>query len=166
MRLQSMLLAAACAVAWAAMPAAAATYKWVDENGRVVYGDTPPAGVKADRIDLSVPPANPNAVRDMASKDADLKKRSQQRADVEASAEKAAADNRAVAERCAQARGRMGALRSEGQLYRYNEKGDKVYMDAAERDRAIAETDRYMRELNCVPLAGTPVGAPAGTSTY
>ena len=165
MHLRSMLLAAACAAAWAALPAAAATYKWLDENGRVVYGDTPPPGVKAERINVALPPADPNAVRDMASKDAEMKKRGQERAEAEAGAQKAVADNQTAVERCVQARGRMQALRSEGQLYRYNEKGDKVYLDAAERDRAIAETERYMRDLNCQPVAA-PAGAAARTSTY
>ena len=162
MRLRSMLLVAACAAVCAAPVATAATYKWLDENGRVVYGDTPPPGVKAERINVAVPPPDPSAVRDMASKDAELKKRAQQRAESEAGAEKAVAANQAAVERCVQARGRMQALRSEGQLYRYNEKGEKVYLDAAERDKAIAETDRYMRDLNCLPIAGTPAGAPAG----
>jgi len=148
------------------MPAAAATYKWLDENGRVVYGDTPPPGVKAERINVALPPADPSAVRDMASKDAELKKREQQRAEAQAGAEKAVADNQAAVERCVQARGRMQALRSEGQLYRYNEKGDKVFLDQAARDKAIAETDRYMRDLNCLPVAAPPAGAQTGTSAY
>ena len=162
--LRSILIAAACAAAWAALPAAAATYKWLDENGRVVYGDTPPPGVKAERIDLAVPPPNPNAVRDLANKDAELKKRAQDRTEADTSAAKAAADDRAVAERCVQARGRMATLRNESRLYRYNEKGEQVTMDAAERERAIAETDRYMRDLNCAPVAaGAPAGAQTGT---
>lgn len=169
MNLRSALLVAAFTAAWAAMPVAAVTYKWIDENGRVVYGDTPPPGVKAERINVALPPADPNAVRDLASKDTELKKRQQDRADAEANAAKAAADDRAALDRCVQARGRMQTLRSEGQLYRYNEKGDKVYFDAAEREKAIAETDRVLRELNCGARGGnTPVGTAATppTSTY
>jgi regulator of protease activity HflC (stomatin/prohibitin superfamily) len=147
------------------MPVAAATYKWIDENGRVVYGDTPPPGVKAERMNVTVPSADPNAVRDLAAKDADMKKRQQDRAEAQANAEKAVADGRALLERCVQASGRMQTLRSEGALYRYNEKGEKVPVDAAERERAIAETDKVLRELNCAPLAGAPVGTPT-TSTY
>jgi len=163
-----MLVAAACAAACVALPAAAATYKWLDENGRVVYGDTPPPGVKAERMDLAVPPANPNAARELASKDAELKKRAQDRAEADTNAAKAVADDKAIAERCLQARGRMAMLRNEARLYRYNEKGEQVPMDAAERERAIAETDTYMRGLNCAPVAGVPAGTQTGTpsSTY
>jgi hypothetical protein len=163
-----MLLVATCAAACAALPVAAVTYKWIDENGRVVYGDTPPPGAKAERINVGLPPADTNAVRDLATKDAELRKRQQARADEEAKAEKAVADEKAVLERCTQARGRMQTLRSGDALYRYNEKGEKVYFDAPERERAIAETDRALRELNCAPVGSAPVAPPttSTTSTY
>ena len=80
MNCRSLLRLAACTFVFAALPAAAALYKWSDENGRVVYGDTPPPGVKAERVNPAVAPADPNAVRDMAAKDAQLNKRQQDRA--------------------------------------------------------------------------------------
>jgi hypothetical protein len=33
--------------------------KWVDENGSVHYGDSPPASIKAQKINVSRPPSNP-----------------------------------------------------------------------------------------------------------
>ena len=60
------------------LSSSAALYKWIDENGRVAYGDTPPAGVKAERLTTMVAPADPNAVRDLATKDAEIRKRQQQ----------------------------------------------------------------------------------------
>jgi hypothetical protein len=151
-----------CAIACAALPAAAALYKWTDENGRVVYGDTPPPGAKAERISVAAPPTDPNAVRDMAAKDAELKKRAQTRTDEETKAEKAAADDKARQERCVQIRGRMQTLRSGAAVYRFNEAGEKIYFDDAERNKAIAETDRALRDSNCAPVTA----APGGTSTY
>lgn len=165
MSLRNVLCIAICTAAFAALPAAGALYKWTDENGRVVYGDTPPPGVKAERISVAAPSSDPNAVRDMAAKDAELKKRQQDRDTEEAKAEKAFADNKARADRCVQVRGRMQTLRSGAAVYRFNEAGEKVYYDAAERDKAIAETDRTLRELNCAPVP-TAGNAPAGTSTY
>jgi Domain of unknown function (DUF4124) len=162
MSLRAALLLVACAAALAAAPAAAALYKWLDENGRVVYGDTPPPGVNAERINAAAPPADPNAVREMASKEAELKKQQRARAEQEAKAEKATADEKARLDRCVQARGRAQTLRSGAALYRFNERGEKVYFDAAERDKAIADNDKLMRDLNCAPVSN----APAGTSTY
>ena len=80
MKHRSMLRLAICALAALALPAAAALYKWNDENGRVVYGDTPPPGVKAERVNPVVTPADPNALRDLAAKDAQMNKRQLERA--------------------------------------------------------------------------------------
>jgi hypothetical protein len=155
MNCRSLLRLAACALAFAALPSAAALYKWNDENGRVVYGDTPPPGVKAERVNPAVAPADPNAVRDMAAKDAQINKRQQDRAEEETKAEKAQADARARLDRCAQIRGRLQTLRADVPVYRFNDKGEKLYMPAAERDKAAAESEKMLRDLNCP-------SAPAG----
>ncbi|MDQ2963643.1 MAG: DUF4124 domain-containing protein [Pseudomonadota bacterium] len=138
-----------CTLAFTAFSAAAALYKWNDENGRVVYGDTPPPGVKAERVNPTVAPGDPNAVRDMATTDAQINKRQQDRAEDEAKAEKAQADARAKLDRCVQIRGRLQTLRGDVAVYRFNDKGEKVYMPAAERDKATAESEKMLRDLNC-----------------
>jgi hypothetical protein len=138
-----------CALLFAALPAGAALYKWTDEKGGTVYGDTPPPGVKAERITAVVAPGDPNAVQDMASKDAQLKKRQQARAEDEAKAQKAEVDAKAKLERCVQLRGRLQTLHSNTPLYKFNDSGAKVYYDAAERDSAVAETEKAMRDLEC-----------------
>jgi hypothetical protein len=165
MNLQSMLLLAACAAAWAAMPVAAATYKWLDENGRVVYGDTPPPGVKAERLNAALPPADPNAVRDMAAKDAEFRKNAQARVDEEAKAEKDRADANLRRSQCQQALGQMKSLREGGNVYRFDEKGEKVPLDAAARESAIAQNQKIMRDIGCTPAINAPAG-PSTTPTY
>ncbi len=147
------LCVAVCALAFAALPAAAALYKWTDENGRVVYGDTPPAGVKAERLNAAVAPADPNAVRDMAAKDAQINKRQQARAEDEVKAEKAQADAKAKLERCAQIRGNIQTLRSDAAVFRFNEKGEKVYMEAPDRAKGVADAEKLLRDLNCAGAA-------------
>jgi hypothetical protein len=132
-------------------PALAALYKWVDENGRVTYGDTPPAGVKAERLSTSVAPADPNAVRDMAAKDAEIRKRQQQRADDATKEEKSRAQVNLVRRQCQQAIGRDKALREDANVYRYNEKGQRVYLDTAAREAEIAQNQKIMRDIGCTP---------------
>ncbi|HZI84360.1 MAG TPA: DUF4124 domain-containing protein [Casimicrobiaceae bacterium] len=144
------LVIALCALTLAA-PAAAALYKWTDENGRVVYGDTPPAGVKAERVNAAAPPANPDAVRDMAAKDAEIKARQRARAEDAAKAEKAQADAKAKLERCAQIRGNIQTMRSGAAVYKFNEKGEKIYLEAADREKSIADSENQLRSLNCEP---------------
>jgi hypothetical protein len=151
------VVAALCAV-----PALGATYKWLDENGRVVYGDTPPAGVKAERLNTTVsPPSDPNAVRDLAAKDAELRKRQQQRVDDAANEEKSRADANLVRRQCQQAAGRMKSLREDANLYRYDEKGERVYLDAAAREEAVAQNQKIMRDLGCTPAISSGPAAPA-----
>jgi hypothetical protein len=133
----------------AAAAAHAVLYKWTDENGRVVYGDQPPASVKAERVNPGIAPADPGAVRSMAAKDAEIRKRQQQRAEDEAKADKEQADTKKKLDMCAQARGRIRTLRDDVNVYRYNEKGEKIFFEPAERQKAIADNEKMLRDLNC-----------------
>ena len=55
---------------------AAALYKWTDASGRIVYSDQPPPGnVKSEILKGPPPPANPNAVKDLANKELEYKQR-------------------------------------------------------------------------------------------
>jgi hypothetical protein len=146
-----LLVAGIAATALAPSLSFAALYKWMDENGRVVYGDTPPAGVKADRLNTGVAPADPAAVRDMASKDAEIRKRQQQRADDEAKANKDVADANLRRTQCQQAVGRIKTLREDANVYRYDEKGQRVFLEGAAREEAIAQNQKLMRDIGCTP---------------
>ena len=139
-----------------AASAQAVLYKWTDENGRVVYGDQPPASAKPDRVNPGIAPADPSAVRSMAAKDAEIKKRQQDRADAEAKSDKEQADAKRKGDMCAQARGRIRTLREDVNVYRYNEKGEKVFFEPAERQKAIADNEKMMRDLNCAPAPAAP----------
>lgn len=151
MNLPKSLLVAVCGAAMtlAAANGLAALYKWTDENGRTVYGDQPPPNAKPERVNAGVAPGDPGAVRSMAAKDAEIKKRQQDRADAEAKADKEQADAKKKLDTCTQARGRIRTLRGDVNVYRYNEKGDKVFYEPAERQKAIADNEKLMRDLNC-----------------
>lgn len=135
-------------LALCASGAAATLYKWTDANGRVVYSDQPPLGdIKYEVVGAAPPPANPNAVRDMAAQDAEFRKRQADRAEASAKAEKARADAARMAEVCAQARGRIRLLQDESQpLVRYGEKGERIPMTAEDRKRGIEDQQRVAKE--------------------
>jgi hypothetical protein len=152
MKLRTSLIFAAGLGAFLAVATTASQailYKWIDENGRVAYGDQPPPGAKPEKLSASIGPADPNAVRDMANKDAEIKKRQQQRADEAAKTAKDESDGKKKLDQCVQARGRIKTLRDDMAVYRYNEKGEKVFYEAADRERAIADNQKLMRDLNC-----------------
>jgi hypothetical protein len=152
-RQRAALLAGAVALAMglSAVPAFAALYKWTDSNGRVVYSDQPPPGnVKVETINAPPPPANPNAVKDLAAKDAELRKLKQARAEEEAKANKARVDSNQLRENCERARGQMYTLGNSDQIviYSTSAQGERVAMDDAARVRERQRLDAWIRD-NC-----------------
>ena len=145
------LLAAAAAIALAALPASAAMYKWTDANGRVIYSDQPPNGnYKVESINAPPPPANPNAVKDLAAKEAELKQNKMLRADEESKAAKAKVDADKKREQCQRVRGQVTMMENDQNvlLFRSNEKGEPVYMDDAARRKERDQLESWLRE-NC-----------------
>jgi Skp family chaperone for outer membrane proteins len=138
----------------AATYAAAATatlYKWTDAQGRVVYSDQPPqANVKTEQLRGAPPPANPNAAKELAQREADFRKRQADAAAASAKAGKAQASDAQRAEGCAQAKGELKQL-AESQLaiYRYNEKGEREVMDEDARARERAKLNTWVRDNKC-----------------
>src|SRR6266545_5868504 len=142
---------ALCAIAGAAP---AALYKWTDANGRVVYSDQPPpvrANVKAELLSPPPPSANPHAVKEMANKDAELKKRQLDRAEEAKKADKSRADADRKAESCTRLRGQIRLLGGDDVVYRANEKGERVYMDDAAKRKERERLEGIVRENNCPP---------------
>ena len=144
-----LLLATAVALILAASPTHAALYKWTDANGRVIYSDQPPNGnFKVETIDGPPPPANPNAAKELASKEAELKQNKMLRADEEAKATKAKAEADTKREQCARVRGQLTMMQNDQNvlLFRSNEKGEPVYMDDAARRKERERLEGWLRE--------------------
>lgn len=145
------LLAAGCAAL--AGPASAALYKWTDANGRVVYSDQPPTGnVKTEIVQGAPAPSNPNAVKDMAAKELELKKR---RTEIAEKDKKSDADRVELAkknEQCARTQGQIRQFAAEQiAMLRMNAKGEAVYVDDATRRKERADLETWYRQ-NCGPL--------------
>jgi hypothetical protein len=145
--------AAGLAAVLAAPGASAALYKWVDANGRTVYSDQPPMGnVKSEVVGAAAPAANPDAVKEMANRDAEFKKRQADRVEDAKKSEKARADAQKLAAFCAQARAQsLGLRRTDVSMYRLNEKGERVMMDDAARAAEADRLDHMLRERKCPP---------------
>ena len=125
-----------CALALVAFTtqASAATYKWTDANGHVVYSDQPPPGdIKSELIGPAPPVANPNAIKEMAQKDADLRKRQQDRVGAEVKAEKDKQQNTQRRDLCLVVRGKLKDMRAGMPVYKYDDKGARVILDATAR---------------------------------
>jgi hypothetical protein len=139
------------ALALAAAPAIAATYKWTDANGRVIYSDQPPPpNVKAESLAPPPPPANPNAAKDLATKEAEIRQQKKKAAEEEQKSAKARVEANQKQQQCARARSQLLALQSSDNvaLYRPNEKGEQVYMDQAAKLREAEVISSFIRQ-NC-----------------
>jgi len=146
MRLGAALLLAALAAA----ASAGEIYHWKDKEGRANYADTPPPGNTPTRTlsgrvtEFPVPPQPENAqgaksgATSAAEEAVELRKRQAQAADKQAQAEKAAADAVERRTNCERARNQLAALESGQRVARFNDKGEREYLDDAQRAQ---ETD-------------------------
>jgi hypothetical protein len=150
-RVSLTVLAASLLTATYATLAPAALYKWTDAQGRIVYSDQPPqANVKSEQLRGAPPPANPNAAKELAQREADFKKRQADAAEAAAKSGKERANAAQNAEACAQARGEMKQLtESPLAIYRYNDKGEREVMDDDARGRERAKLNAWMRDNKC-----------------
>lgn len=150
------LAACAAGMLLAAGPAAAVLYKWVDANGRVSYSDQPPPGnVKAEIVGGAPPPPTaaaataPDAVREMANQEVELKKRQAQRVADQKKAEKLRADAAVQQQACTQMRAEIKIYEAdELVISRINEKGEPVYLDATMRAKERERLGAQIRQ-NC-----------------
>jgi uncharacterized protein DUF4124 len=144
--------------------AAAAQYKWVDKDGKVQYGDVPPAGVNAAPMRRKTPPqttySQPEASDKKdgdkkdnakkgplttAEKDAEFRKRqkeAEQDRQKQAKAEQEAADKR---ENCARAQESMRGLES-GRVARTDSKGETYYLDDAQLKQESVRSRQLVRD--------------------
>src|SRR5690606_28013312 len=108
-------------------------YKWVDQNGRAQYGDRPPLEKKDSReIRLTPQQRSPSSENPPTSdwEDRDRAFR-QRRIERQMQVEKEAPSHSAQ-EMCRNARRKLQML--DGRVvYRTNEKGERIYMEDAER---------------------------------
>ena len=128
---------------------ATAQWIWKDEAGQVIASDQPPPPdtppsriVKQPRARAANAPAAPKAPPVDAQKslaDRDLEARQQEKANADA-AKKAADDAaraQAMQDNCRAIRGNVAALQAGGRAARFNEKGEKVYIDDNQRQDEI-----------------------------
>jgi hypothetical protein len=140
------VFAAALAVSFAAV---AQQYKWVDKDGRVQYGDSPPPGVKATPLRPPAGPAAPTSsagkTPTTAEKDADFRKR-QLEAGKARDKEANAAQNAALKKQnCAMAQNSVRTL-EQGRVRRLDANGEAVYLDDNQLVQEMARAKKSVVE--------------------
>jgi hypothetical protein len=118
----------------AAAPAWAQIYKWVDEKGRVQYGEKPPASAKAAPLRGEAAPATgePRAPVDLSRQEEAFKER---RIREKLQEDREAQEAKVNQGRCENARAQLENT-ERFQLYR-REGGEKVYYSDAEKAKEL-----------------------------
>lgn len=135
----------------ASAPAGAEIVKWVDSQGRVHYSDQPPPAAKGQQqMNIKNQPGSLGGTsatqKSTAEQEQDFRKRQMDAAD----AEKKAAEDKKQAEiakqNCASARGNLKSLQEGVRLTKYNEQGERVFLDDAERAKAMEDAQRAVKD--------------------
>jgi hypothetical protein len=133
------------ALAFAAS-AAAQQYRWIDKDGKVEYGDTPPPGAKATRLNLpAAAPQPPAPAKDALTPEAAFRKRQQERREQEEKAAKERAAAEAKRLNCQQAQAALRQLQSGQRITSLNAAGERVFLDDEQRAR---ETERAQQAVS------------------
>ena len=145
----------ALALALCAANAAAAVYKWVDDQGVTHYSEKPPQGKKPPEVPIrSQPaPATPqgpqSGPKTWQQQEAEFQQR---RVEQEERRTKKQAHDQATAEdrmrACLDARHDLHALEQQRPVYTINAKGERTYIEDKNRDQ-VRERIKQIVEQNC-----------------
>jgi Skp family chaperone for outer membrane proteins len=128
----------------------AQVYKTIDANGKVQYTDTPPAGAKKSEVVKDATNVKSASDRtDWQEKDREFRARKMQQDEASRKEEE---ESRQIAKErnkaCLLAREQIDDLNRGVPLYRVNAKGERVYLDEAERADAMKRARQSVAD-NC-----------------
>ncbi|MCG6877346.1 MAG: DUF4124 domain-containing protein [Betaproteobacteria bacterium] len=141
-----------------AVPAQAQLYKWVDANGRVQYSDRKPTDGRqqAQEVKNTVSSVGSQPIgagttsgpKTAAELDKEFQKRRQEQTEAQQKQQQAATEQKQKAQNCQAARENLAALNSGQRIARFNEKGEKIYIDDSARAAEVARS-RQLVQANC-----------------
>jgi len=127
----------------------AQVFEWKDESGKTHYSDMPPPGnVRELRKIESAPPASGNPTQKTAA-DRELEFRKRQK-ESQTSSEKASKEQASASERnenCDNARRQLQLLESGERIALRDDKGERYYMEDAQREQEIAKTRQTVQSF-------------------
>jgi len=143
------VLVCAMSLAFAA-GAAAQMYRWVDKDGKVRYGDTPPPGVNARALGAPTAPGAPAAAPETAAKDAkkgpltpaeeekEFRKRQVDAQKAAAKAEQEQKDAQTRIDNCNRAQAALRTLETGQRVVTTDAQGERYYLNDEEIARQTA----------------------------
>lgn len=159
---------------WASGWASADTYRWRDAEGNPAFGDTPPPGVAAERIDVqpaapSTDPADAAVAGQRLEQEANrlAAEREARESRAQAASAATARDTEARRRRCEEAKWAYAALTAERPVYRDGEgryrikrqprfgdayEGPREYLDDTARQSEITKQQAIIAEVCEIPM--------------
>ena len=135
------------------MAAHAGVYKWVDENGKVHYGDSPQVSQPAVEMNVDVTTPEPSFSEDVLSREDKrerlLQSMEEDRLEKQEKRDIQKAENKKNRQKCNRFRDRMRHYDRASAIYKLDRDGNRVYMSDSDRDRATkslrAKIKKYCR---------------------
>jgi hypothetical protein len=161
-----LVLSAFIVAASLAASAAHAQWMWKDDAGHMVVSDQPPPtsvplsrilkSPKQRQVDTTSPqPAKEGDAKDatkadapktLADRDLEFKQKQKDAADASKKADVEAAKSKAMQENCTAVRSNLAGLQAGGRAARVNEKGERVYIDDAQRQSEVAKAQSQIAQ--------------------
>ena len=140
-------------VLMAPLAANASVYKWVDENGKVHYGDNPRAAQPAVEVRIDDAPAQSASSGDGMSRaekrERLLQSMQEDRMEKQEQRDRLKAEKQKNRQKCNRYRDRMRHYQRANAMYNLDKDGNRVYISDAQRARATknlqAKINRYCR---------------------
>ena len=144
------------AMALAASSASAQMYKWVDKDGKVHYGNTPPPGSKTSAVKApqsGAAPAPASAASDAkkgpltaAEQEQEYRKRRQEAEKDGKKSEQEQLAKSQKSESCERTREYLNTLQSGQRIARTNPSGERYYMDENQVAQEVAKAQQAVQQ--------------------
>jgi hypothetical protein len=122
---------------WSSLASGAGVYKWVDEQGRVHYGERPPERIQAQEMQIKEAPPDVSPIEDEAGR-RDKEQRllrafDEERAQKKELQQKSREEQEKRQRNCALARDRLRRYQNASSLYNLDKQGERRTLSDAER---------------------------------
>lgn len=124
-------------------------YSWKDASGQVHYSDTPPSDGKARTVrqPALAPTQTAPAQESYVDKELAFRKRLAEKAETEEKARKDKADSEQRQRECTASKQHLAGLESGQRIVRFNEAGERIFMDDSERAAEIERTRKAVDRI-------------------
>ncbi len=130
-----------------ALPAGAQIYQWKDANGKTVISDKPPVGQVRQQKTLesgTQAQVQNQKQKSLADRELEFRKRQKESQENSEKAQKEEASATEKRENCANARRQLQVLESGERIALRDEKGERYFMEDAQREQEIAKARRFV----------------------